>query len=121
MKTRFASILTAFLALSALAACAEPTPQCRGVASAQPATSEAVCARLRMINCPIEDCPGAYSAWQRSVEPAAFARVTACYVAATTCREVDECARACGSGGPISPQTDGSFDDAAMNYDVAGQ
>lgn len=103
-RLRFAAItVLALAALSTvLGGCAEqPVPMCRGNSSGPRPTAEQVCARLQMINCPVLDCTTAYNSWQMSIEPTSFARVTACYMAATTCTEVDECGRACGNGGAV--------------------
>ncbi len=104
MKTAF-SLRSIAMVLSVLAmvGCAvDPPAECRSGSVATAASAAEVCANLRAINCPIADCEAAYGQWRVMVDSASFARVTQCYRSARTCREVDDCSRACGTaGGPV--------------------
>lgn len=103
-----------------------PPPAARCVAPATvtaPAPAEAVCARLQGLGCVLNDCPAAYAGFAARAAPEDFARLTACYVAAASCDEVDQCARACGpDGGAIllGPARDaGAVDAGAVDAGAA--
>lgn len=95
-----------------------PPPAARCVAPAMvsaPASAEAVCARLQGLGCVLSDCPAAYAGFAARAAPDDFARLTACYIAAASCDEVDQCARACGPNGgaiPLGPERDAGTADA---------
>ncbi|MBL8602814.1 MAG: hypothetical protein JNK72_12900 [Myxococcales bacterium] len=88
-----------------------PASRCVAPAGASRASPEAVCGRLTTLGCGLDNCPEAYARFAAQTAPASFDRLTACYVAASSCDEVDQCARACGDdGGAVQPLGDAALD-----------
>lgn len=110
----------AALALAlALGACEEvqapPPATCRAAQGDPTPTAAQVCARFNTLGCLLTDCPAAYESYRVRTSPEEFNRLTACYVRATNCDEVDQCERACGADGgavTLGQPRDGSVDDA---------
>ncbi|MEZ4406615.1 MAG: hypothetical protein R3A52_09080 [Polyangiales bacterium] len=102
-----------------LGACEEvqapPPSTCRAVQGDPTPTATQVCARFNALGCLLTDCPAAYESYRVRTSPEEFNRLTACYVRAADCDQVDQCERACGAdGGAVSvgQPRDGSVDDA---------
>ena len=116
----------AALALTlALAACDEvqapPPSTCRVQTGDPTPTAAQVCARFNTLGCLLTDCNAAYESYRVRTSPEEFNRLTACYVRATDCDQVDQCERACGADGgavTVGPARDAAADDASAAGDV---
>jgi hypothetical protein len=99
--------------LVALVGCARATqpPPCEDTTE-PPVPAADVCAHLDALGCdfqesvdaalvsdPVSACLAGYSEWTALVPVPEFARLTHCYLRATTCELVDGCNRTCGEGG----------------------
>ncbi len=93
-----------------------PASRCVAQQGDRRASASEVCARFTALSCRLPDCVAAYDGYRSRVPPAEFDRLTACYLRASSCDEVDQCERACGpDGGTVTVHADAAYEAGAID------